>query len=101
MSVEISFGKYVPVRLSPDMICVFPKGIQFTQELQAQPKSTHGSDSTCIGETPGFAGKQDASNRIRGFQPSVSGSLWVSLCFHLLCKEEEYRLHDTGVRRAL
>lgn len=56
------------------MRCVFPKGMQFTHK---QPKNTHGSDCTCIGET-GFAGKQDASNRIRGFELSVSGSLWVS-----------------------
>lgn len=72
----------MPVRLSPDMICVLPTGIQFTQGLQAQPKNTHGSDHTCIGETSGFAGKQDASNRIRGFELSVSVSqstLWVSL----------------------
>lgn len=64
------------------MMCVFPKGIQFTQELQTQPKNTHSSDHSCIAETSGFAGKQDESNRIRGFELSVSVSqhtLWVSL----------------------
>lgn len=61
----------MPVRLSPDMICVLPMRIQFTQELQAQPKNTHSSDHTSICETSGFAGKQDTSNRIRGFELSL------------------------------
>lgn len=38
MNVGISVGKYVPVRLSPDMTSVFPKGIQFTQEYRPKQR---------------------------------------------------------------
>lgn len=91
------------------MTRVLPVGMQSPQGLQAQRKNTHASNHTCIGETLGFAGKQQASNRIRGFELSVSisqGILWVFLTV-FLPPVQGGGVHSvqitwcTGVRRAL
>lgn len=83
---QLGFQMGITCLLSPDMTCVLPVGIQSPQGLQAQPKNTHTSNHTCIGETLGFAGEQHASNRIRGFELYVSvsqGILWVFLTVFL------------------
>ena len=105
--VGISDGKYLPVRLSPHVKRVLPVGIQSPQGLQAQPKNTHASDHTCIGEI--CAGKQHASNRIRGFELSVSVSQAILRVFLavFLPPVRGGGIHRvqiawcTGVRRAL
>lgn len=83
-------------------------GIQSPQGLQVQPKNTYTSDHTCISETLGFTGKQHASNRIRGFEVSVSvsqASLRVFLTIFLSSMQrrrtQDTSLQCTGVRKSL
>lgn len=95
--VGILDGKYSPVRLSPGMTHVLPMGIQSPRRATGPTQRVH----TCISKTLGFTGKRHTSNRIRGFELSVSVSQGIlgssSLYFYLLCEEEEYiryKLHS-------